>query len=240
MLPQTIEAFQELDTILESSRSDPFEQAIASSTLIIPRAPSLREPEMQCANSLKLTPHDRRLWDFFPSTTVFLFYDFGDCSTFRYVFSELARSSSIVMSMILATSANEMRKANLRYAWDSSSQHLDYGLYHYNVALNHMHSRLARYSNTRDEPNVEVLVASIFFMVNYEIQFPTYTSSQRIEMHLEGLWGLISTHPLFLTLNQDETMPECPKDRTAAANLSLSCQLIVWCLYVDHSITVTT
>lgn len=194
----------------------------------MPLAPSLKESHIQCANSLTLTTQDKHLWNFFPSTTFFAIYDFGGCSLFRYLTSELANSSSIIMSMILATSASEMHKRGLNPIQDSRTS-VD-GLHHYNVALNHLQTRLAC---TKNESNVEVLLASIFFMLNYEIQFPTSTSAPQIKTHLEGLWALISTHPIFHSQDPNELVPETPQSRTTAANLSLSCQLILWCLYVN-------
>jgi hypothetical protein len=233
--PQLAEPLQRWGARARSSQS---EHDAAHPNPIIAPTPSLWQSQMQCSNSLTLPPQDRRLWDFFPSTTFFLYYDFGDCSVFRYLVRELARSSSVVMSMMLATSASEMRKRGLHPSWDQSSHPRDCGLYYYNIALNHLHSRVACYASAQSEPHVELLVASIFFMVNYEIQFPTLASVKRIKMHLEGLWTVISTHPLFQNLDQDVTMAKRAQNRTAAANLSLSCQLIVWCLSVTHIVEI--
>jgi hypothetical protein len=209
-----------------------YNPATAHPNLIMPLAPSLCQSYMQCSNNLTLTPQDRHLWDFFPSTTFSAFYDFGDCSSLKYLVKEVARDSGIVMSMILATSASEMHKRRLQSSYHSNQHHLGDGLHHYSVALTQLRHRLASYSSINEEPNVELMVASIFCMVNYEIQFPTSSSAERIKMHLGGLWTLMSTHSLFQRLNQDEVALEGPKDKTAVASLSLSCQLILWCLYV--------
>lgn len=197
-------------------------RAVAGNRLpAIPPALSFAETDLQCANSLVLTPQDRHLLAFFPSTTIFLYYDFGAHSSLRYLAERLSRSSSIVMSMVLAISAGELQKRG-DYRWTSS-------LSHYNVALKQLNNCVAQGSGLQ---NVEDPIAAIFLMMNYELRFFGAHSVERMKAHLGGLWALISTHPFFQSLQHDDSPPDTPKHITPAASFSLCCQLILWCLYV--------
>jgi len=236
VLPLPNQASQKAGVMIASKSPRQHHPVAMDQNLTTPLSLSLEMSNIQCANSLTLTPQDKYLWDFFPSTTLSAFYDFGDCNSLKYLVKEVARDSAVVMSMMLAISASEMHKSGWQSSRHSSRQHPDSGLYYYSVALSQLRHRLASYSSINDEPNVESVVASIFCMVNYEIQFPTSASAERIKTHLGGLRTLMRTHSLFQRLDGDEPLLEDSKDKAAAASLSLSCQLILWCLFVAPSL----
>jgi hypothetical protein len=194
--------------------------------------------QLECSNSLVVTSEDRRLWQFFPSTNFFLLYDFGECSPLRSLFEKLAPSNSTVMSMVLAISASEMRSRGLLTKENSFNHGVDLGIHHYGLALKQLQSSLGRSTRTKAGQGVEYLVASVFLMINYETLFPTSTSTDRVRTHLEGLWALISTHPLFQLIPGTSPAPEYAEESTAAGNLSLSCHMVLWCLYVHCIVTI--
>ncbi|KAH8659944.1 hypothetical protein BX600DRAFT_466969 [Xylariales sp. PMI_506] len=195
--------------------------------------------EVQCANSLVLTRLDRYLLSFFPYTTFFGFYDYGDRSSMWYLSNELSGSSSTVMSMVLAISGSEMCKQGLRatsIAASDDHRQDDLGLHYYSTGLRQLYGGLAHFpAGSNETSEVEVLVVSIFLMLNYEILFPRDAAALRIKMHLRGLWALVSTHSLFQRLYHDDRVIGVSKSRTEAACVSLSCQIVLWSIYLDIS-----
>lgn len=157
-------------------------------------------------------------------------FTFGSHCVMTYMFSDLARSSRLVMHMMLATSAAEMHKGKLRVGMGSGHVYLRQALRHYDLALRRLRTCLAKClesdGDNEDEP-VDALLTTIFFLVHYEAQFYEAASGpERMRTHMDGLWALISTHPLF----KQKLLPSDAYDDVTAARLSLSCQIIQWLL----------
>ncbi len=104
--------------------------------------PSLTETKLECANSITLTRQERHIFGYFSSSTVHDSYDFGPWGTLQYLVKEVAPSSSGITRMILALSASEMHKKGILASPNSKALAVDVGLYHYNLALEHLHSCL--------------------------------------------------------------------------------------------------
>ncbi|CAH0042787.1 unnamed protein product [Clonostachys rhizophaga] len=179
-------------------------------------------------NSLILEPKDKQYLQFFSFTTVFAQYDFGDASCLRYITQELAMSNSIIMNMVLAISASEMHRQGLQ------SNGADCGLRRYALAMEDLRVGLERVAGVRPKIGVEILLLSIFLMLNYEIHYST--SPERIRAHLEGLRALACSNVTFL---RQEAKYDHPDEEGEAANLSMCCQIIVWSIYLDISMTIS-
>jgi hypothetical protein len=193
--------------------------------------PALPVGSMTCANSMTLSPYDRVLLEYFPSSTIWSFYSFGDWGTMRYVFENTAPSSRIVMLMMLALSATELSRNGhyLSGNWRrSSSQVIDYGLHYYNLAICGLQSLVEEKDASGTDKSPEAVIGAIFFMMHYEFFFTS--SVDRIRMHLAGLWAVIRTHPIF---SEEESPKSIDRKITTVArgpSLSISSQLILWFL----------
>jgi len=158
-------------------------------------------------------------------------YNFGRWGTLQYVVREIAPSSYSVMRMILALTTSEMHQKGFQIGGNSENPGADLGLYHYNLALKYLHDCLAKEQGVGDEESVEAIIATIFFMVHYEFQFSV--SANRVKAHFEGLWAVISTHPLFQKNVGDSTVLQTLPEARIDARFVLSCQLVVWLLSVS-------
>ena len=80
-----------------------------------------RPYNIPCRNSVVLSRRDRVLLDYFPASTIFCIHSATTrkWSPLQYVYEVTAGSSSMVMHMILAYSASDLRRK--RHATDSSS-----------------------------------------------------------------------------------------------------------------------
>lgn len=179
---------------------------------------------LKCANSVALTPQDRRSLEYFSSSAVYGAYGFGQWCALEYIVQVIAPSSSGVMHMVLALTASEMHKEGIQ----SQNPAVDRGLYHYNMALQYLRNCLEK----GGQESAEAMIAMIFFMVQYELQFSA--SVDRVRAHFEGLWAVISTHPLFQEDIGSKRLPY-PAEVKDNARVILSCQLLVWLLYVGPS-----
>ncbi|CAI6042553.1 unnamed protein product [Clonostachys chloroleuca] len=191
-------------------------------------APTITEPPIRCRNSLILEPKDKQYLQFFSFTTVFAQYDFGDASCLRYITQELALSNGIIMNMVLAISASEMHRQGLQ------SNGVDCGLRRYALAMEDLRVGLERVADVRPKIGVEILLLSIFLMLNYEIHYSA--SPERIRAHLEGLRALACSNVTFL---RQEAKYDHPDEEGEAANISMCCQIIVWSIYLDISMTIS-
>ncbi len=182
-----------------------------------------------------LTPQDRRLLDYFPSTTFFGLYSFGQWDTLQYLVRELAPSSSALTRMMIALSASEVQRMGHRTGLSTENPAIDLGLHHYNLALGQLRDCMKNdQEEARDAENVGAIIATIFFMVSYEHQ--TSLSHGRAKVHLTGLWALLSTHPLFRKPPGDDgTALQGVSYQAVHPTISLSCRLIEWILYVSLS-----
>jgi hypothetical protein len=121
------------------------------------------------------------------------------------------------MNMVLAISASEMHRQGLQ------SNGADCGLRHYALAMEDLRVGLERVAGIKPKIGVEILLLSIFLMLNYEIHYST--SPERIRTHLEGLRALACSNVIFL---RREAKYDHPDEEGEAANISMCCQIIVW------------
>ncbi|KAF4627939.1 hypothetical protein G7Y89_g10215 [Cudoniella acicularis] len=200
-------------------------------TTFTPLRSSLRETLWECANSVALTPSDRHSLDFFSSSVTCGRYGFGQWCTLQYIARDVAPSSSGVLRMMLALSASEMHKISSQKSISPKAPGVDPGIYHYNLALKHLRDCLDQ--RVGGAWSAGAIIATIFFMVQYEMQFST--SVKRVKAHFAGLWAVISTHPLFQGKGSSCKVPPRPDGNsgtTVDTHFVLSCQLIVWLLSV--------
>ncbi|KAH8898296.1 hypothetical protein GQ53DRAFT_817576 [Thozetella sp. PMI_491] len=194
---------------------------------------SPKDQQLELANSMTIAARDRRFLEYFPSTTLYCIYNGGNWSLMQYLVRELAPSSIGVTRMMLAMSASEMHRKGLGMGARAAQEAMDSGLQHYNLALKHLSDSLLGEETGGGGESVEALIATIFFMVNYEIHFSN--TADRAMAHLRGLWALVSKHPVFHGQEGDAKLSLVPRNTRAEASVYLSCQLILWLLHADIS-----
>ncbi|OKL60214.1 hypothetical protein UA08_04832 [Talaromyces atroroseus] len=150
--------------------------------------PALTDRHIACANSLVLSQQDRRSLEYFPSSTVYCYYDFFEWGALQYLVKVIAPRSKLLTRMILALAASEMHKCGL----SENNNPVDDGLLHYTQALQELFKDLS--APTQEDP-VDAKLATLVFMIHYELQFTG--SLDRVQIHLRGFWALISNHSLF-------------------------------------------
>ena len=196
-------------------------------------SPCLSTQHIPCANSLLLSPHDRRCLEYYPSSTMVVGYlKPWRWSNLSYLYEKTAASDPILMRMILAISASEMhRNTNPSTSTITCDSH-DVGLHHYNLAVRELSGLLAQKDDFDANRRMERLLATLLFMVDYEVKFGY--SRHHLRLHLEGVRSLLKSYENSLLNSQrrqaigwrenngdDETKP--------ATELSLlSCQMLLW------------
>ncbi len=207
--------------------------SVTSSHYPVPLRPALPERQWECANSIVLTPQDRRFLEYFPSTNVFGWHNFGRWDTMQYIVRHLAPASSVITRMMISISASEMQRRGLHIGLSNRAQTFDLGLHHYNLALGHLRNSLVlnheRHGGTETLP---VMLAAIFLMVRYENQNRLYPEG--VKAHVNGLWALLNTHPLFSGEQGEHSRAilDVPSQQMNFT-LSLSCRIIDLLLFVS-------
>lgn len=132
--------------------------------------------------------------------------------------------------MILALSASEMHRSGLHEQTISLNRSFDPGLHHYTLGLADLHSCIKEERQSTNQESVEAAIVALFFMVHYELQFSV--SMERVKMHIQGLYALINSHPLFQQQATDGPGRGSPGSQLFNPHLTLSCQVIAWILSV--------
>jgi Fungal specific transcription factor domain len=192
--------------------------------------PALTDRHITCSNSLFLSQEDRLSLEYFPSSSVYGFYNFFEWGALQYVVKVIAPRNKLVTRMIIALSASEMYQSGLKN--DSA---VDEGLIHYTQGLQEL---LKELSGSTQGDFVDSKLATLLFMIHYELQFTG--SIQRVQTHLRGFWALISDHSLFQKRHVDHTQSRDLLKEVSNPHLVLSCQLIGWALLVNSEHSMST
>lgn len=159
--------------------------------------------------------------EYFPSSTVYGLYDFFEWGALQYLVRVIAPRSKLVTRMILALSASEMHKhSSINENYLLGKCGTDDGLMYYTQAVQEL---LEDLSAPTQGDEVDSKLATLIFMVHYELQFTG--SIDRVQIHLRGFWALMSNHPIFEERHANHSQLN--------RRLILSCQLTGWALFVN-------
>ncbi|KAJ5148380.1 hypothetical protein N7526_001732 [Penicillium atrosanguineum] len=96
--------------LLEPPQLVPFYPPVAPTQIPTPLYPPL-SADIACANSLTLTEHDQKYFQYFPSSSIVYYYMKGwQWSSFCYLYQGPAATNKVIMRMILALSACDMHR----------------------------------------------------------------------------------------------------------------------------------
>ncbi|PYI05515.1 Rh-like protein/ammonium transporter [Aspergillus sclerotiicarbonarius CBS 121057] len=196
----------------------------------------LSDPGLTCANSLVLTEHDQKYFQYFPSSSVVFYYMKNwQWSSFRYLYEGPATTSRVIMRMILALSASDMHRNGLVVRSPGRPTAEDHGRYHYGMAVKEFRQLLETPKPQVSFVELEMIFATMFLMVAYEWQFGHCV--RHLHLHLQGVRSLLETHPeLFHIRNVNEVLlameAEQPGDTVSRASF-ISDQFLLWMLYID-------
>lgn len=158
-----------------------------------PLYPPLAGTDFACANSLVLSEHDQKYFQYFPSSSlVFYYMKSWQWSSFCYLYQGPAATNKIIMRMILALSASDMHRNGLIARTPGRPTAEDHGRYHYGLAVKEFRQSLV--SPRQVSPaELEAIFATMFLMVTYEWQYGH--SVRHLELHLQGVKSLLESHP---------------------------------------------
>ena len=151
-------------------------------------------PEVACANSLTLSEHDQKYFQYFPSSSIVYYYMKGwQWSSFCHLYQSPAATNKVIMRMILALSASDMHRQGLAVRSPGRPTAEDHGRYHYSLAVKEFRQLLETPRRSVSVGELEVIFATMFLMVTYEWQFGH--SVRHLQLHLHGVRSLLESHP---------------------------------------------
>ncbi|BCR93407.1 Zn(II)2Cys6 transcription factor [Aspergillus luchuensis] len=191
---------------------------------------------LPCTNSLVLSEHDQKYFQYFPSSSVVFYYMKNwQWSSFRYLYEGPAATSKVIMRMILALSASDMHRNGLVVRSPGRPTAEDHGRYHYGMAVKEFRQLLETPKPQVSFAELEMIFATMFLMVAYEWQFGHCV--RHLHLHLQGVRSLLETHPeLFHVRDVNEVLlameADQPSDTVSRASF-ISDQFLLWILYID-------
>ncbi|KFY11016.1 hypothetical protein V492_04731 [Pseudogymnoascus sp. VKM F-4246] len=193
---------------------------------------SLSTDHIPCANSLLLSPRDRRCLEYFPSCTMGSTYlKPWRWSNLSYIYQHTAANDAIVMRMILAMSGSDMYRLKKGGCADTE----DIGLHHYNLAVRDLSMVLGKDHTDDPKQRLERLLAALLFMVDYEVRFGY--SRHHLHLHLEGARSLYASFEKSIMDSESSGIVSTVDNEESEggdSNLSpLSSQLLLWISYID-------
>ncbi|KAI1840126.1 hypothetical protein JX266_013669 [Neoarthrinium moseri] len=191
--------------------------------------PSIGPCNIPCTNSVLLSRHDRVLLGYFPSSNVYYLHAGREWSPLKYVYEVTASSSAMVMHMMMALSASEMRRAGIGGIDASSCMALE--LSHYTAALRGIRGCLVA-SRTQQDASIDATIAILFFMVNYGGSSTSSLAHARV--HLNGLNSFFQSY--IAASNQGRVMGREGPTLVLLRERGLpplSSHLVLWLLYLD-------
>lgn len=207
-------------------------------SLILPNVaplPSLVLDSVPCSNSVQLSRQDRVLLDFFPASTVYNVHAASSSpeawNPLRCICRATAASSSMVMHMVLAHAASEMRRrlvGEITVHGVSPASIDAAGLYHYTTALRELRDCLGTRGAWSLDQGLDAVLTTIFFMIHYGMQ--SLASLDQTRMHVAGLTSLVATY-----LRGVRGIHASSPDETSFS--PLSSLVLLWLLYVLLSAT---
>ncbi|RMZ39373.1 hypothetical protein AFCA_006288 [Aspergillus flavus] len=202
-----------------------------------PLYPSLSVTDFACANSLVLSEHDQKYFQYFPSSSlVFYYMKSWQWSSFCYLYQGPAATNKIIMRMILALSASDMHRNGLIVRTPGRPTAEDHGRYHYGLAVKEFRQSLV--SPRQVSPaELEAIFATMFLMVTYEWQYGHCV--RHLELHLQGVKSLLESHPeLFQIKDVNNVLLSMESEESNEPESRVSFipeQLLLWILYIDAS-----
>jgi hypothetical protein len=192
--------------------------------------------EVACANSLTLTEHDQKYFQYFPSSSIIYYYMKGwHWSSFCYLYQGPAATNKVIMRMILALAASDMHRQGLVVRSPGRPTAEDHGRYHYSLAVKEFRQLLETPRRSVSVEELEIIFATMFLMVTYEWQFGH--SVRHLQLHLHGVRSLLESHPQLFRLrdiNDVFLSPEAespsPEDAVASKLSFIPEQFLLWTL----------
>ena len=158
----------------------------------------------QLRNSLQLSNIDGEYLAYFPNTVLVTWvgkpWKWG---FLRYLYSQVAAESSIVMRLILALSASEIEGRRLqdpeRIRWSVPCR-LGTGVAHYSTALREFRTELEHLrGRSMTQEKLDEIITSFFFMISYEFHFGRDWSG--LTAHLLGFAAFLRDCGLWVDLS---------------------------------------
>jgi hypothetical protein len=210
--------------LLEPPQVVPFYPPVAPARIPTPLYPPLSASEIACANSLTLTEHDQKYFQYFPSSSIVYYYMKGwHWSSFCYLYQGPAATNKVIMRMILALSASDMHRQGLMVRSPGRPTAEDHGRYHYNLAVKEFRQLLETPRRHVSVEELEIIFATMFLMVTYEWQFGH--SVRHLQLHLHGVRSLLESHPQLFRLkdvNDVFLSPESADDKPSLNDGAIS------------------
>lgn len=206
-----------------------------------PLYPPLSTNKIICANSLSLTEHDHKYFQYFPSSSIVYYYMKGwNWSSFCYLYEGPAATNKVIMRMILALAASDMHREGLVIRSPGRPTAEDHGRYHYSLAVKEFRQLLETPRRNVSIEELEIIFATMFLMVTYEWQFGH--SVRHLQLHLHGVRSLLESHPQLFRLKDINDVflspePEAPTsdERTSSKVSFIPEQFLLWILSVISS-----
>ncbi|KAE8147183.1 hypothetical protein BDV25DRAFT_37458 [Aspergillus avenaceus] len=200
-----------------------------------PLYPSLSGTDLSCANSLVLSEHDQKYFQYFPSSSMVYYYmKSWQWSSLCYLYQGPAVTNKVVMRMILALSASDMHRNGLLVRSPGRPTAEDHGRYHYGLAVKELRQSL-EVPRAVSPGELETLLATMFLMVTYEWQYGH--SVRHLQLHLQGVKSLLESHPeLFQIKDVNDVLLSMEAETEDESQISfIPEQLLLWILYIDVS-----
>ncbi|GAB1218042.1 hypothetical protein ATERTT37_007288 [Aspergillus terreus] len=203
-----------------------------------PLYPSLSTSEIACANSLVLSEHDQKYFQFFPSSSVVFYYmKPWQWSSFCYLYQGPAASNKVIMRMILALSASDMHRQGLVVRSPGRPTAEDHARFHYGHAVKEFRQLLESPKRELSTTELEMIFATMFLMVTYEWQYGNCV--HHLQLHLQGVRSLLESHPELFQIkdvtNVLLSMDAEHSDDSVPRVSFIPEQLLLWILYIDAS-----
>ncbi|KAF7596895.1 hypothetical protein BBP40_011940 [Aspergillus hancockii] len=198
---------------------------------------SLSGTDFACANSLVLSDHDQKYFQYFPSSSVVFYYmKSWQWSSFCYLYQGPAVTNKVIMRMILALSASDMHRNGLMVRSPGRPTAEDHGRYHYGLAVKEFRQSLVS-PRSVSPAELETILATMFLMITYEWQYGHCV--RHLQLHLQGVKSLLASHPeLFQIKDVNNVLlsmeAETPDESESRVSF-IPEQLLLWILYIDAS-----
>lgn len=223
-------------TPLELPQIPPFYPTGVPIRIPTPLYPSLGGNEVACANSLTLTEHDQKYFQYFPSSSIVYYYMKGwHWSSLCYLYQGPATTNKVIMRMILALSASDMHRQGLVVRSPGRPTAEDHGRYHYSLAVKEFRQLLETPRRQVSVDELEIIFATMFLMVVYEWQFGH--SVRHLQLHLHGVRSLLESHPQLFRIKDvndvflgPEEEPSSPEDGVVSKVSFIPEQFLLWIL----------
>ncbi|RAH86158.1 hypothetical protein BO86DRAFT_415642 [Aspergillus japonicus CBS 114.51] len=167
-----------------------------SSRILTLSSPGGKSRTVQAANSLVLTGFDRSCIAYLQdSVLVVLLGKHWPWSAMSYAYHKIAVREPMVMSMLLASTASEIRRAQL-YDSDQPRDAVETvadlgGRAHYGRALAGLREAL-RPEVEKSSEQLEAIFITLWLMIDYENRFGSGTAA--INVHIRGIESLLFNH----------------------------------------------